>query len=184
MYYLLLLFSILIAQTHGAEWPKSETNTYQVIGEVELGVLVPIPDFQLRDSFRFRDLRVWLRSYEHLQDPNKRFTLIFEHLPAEFTLETFAKCCLVNDNFMDMPNFLDKANVIRRVSIMGGVEKNLPMYRFISQYEDLIIEHLFFKVKDNGYCILIAYPAQEEKVQSLYWDSFVNNILPCIELID
>ncbi|HSX25545.1 MAG TPA: hypothetical protein VLE89_00885 [Chlamydiales bacterium] len=179
--YLFLLISyVFVVHANGKGRPESRTNTYEILGGTDLGVLIPVADYQFKGRSQASDPVVWLNVYENIENSNLQFTLIFDPLDGPTDVETFAKWCLINDNFMGMRDFLDVAEVKRREELTTGKNKDIPTIRFVSEYKDLFVDQLFFTVGNYGYCILATYP-KEESSRSIYWDSFFRNTLPWID---
>ncbi|HLB59481.1 MAG TPA: hypothetical protein VJL87_05295 [Bdellovibrionota bacterium] len=185
--YLIFFMSyIFVAQIHAqpSDWPKSHTNTYEVLGGTDLGVVIPVADYQFKGRSQSSDPIVWLNRYVHIENPRNEFTLIFDPLESACDVEFFAKWCLVNDNFMDMPDVLRLAKVQRSESLMVGKAKDIPAMRLVFEYKDSIVDQLFLTVRNYGYCILATYPIEDSSSKSSYWDSFYRNTLPYIERVD
>lgn len=189
--HIVLFFLLFLAQlgAHGNR-PVTQTNTIEILGGADLGILIPVADFQFKGRTRASDPIVWLNEYEHLLDRNIRFTLIFDPFDTPFEengeysgARTFAKWCLLNDNFMGMTDFVKKARSMRSEAFMAGKEQNVPVYRFTWKYEGLLVEQLFLTVRNYGFCLLATYPEEEAPKQSKYWDFFVENTLPYIEKV-
>lgn len=185
--YLFFCITCVVAAQMSADtsnWPQARTNNYEILGGFDLGVLIPVADYQFKGRDRSSDPVVWLNAYEHVEDPNTKFTLIFDPFDDPCDVETFAQWCLLNDNFMDMHEFLSTAELKRREDLMAGKKKDIPVIRFVSEYQDLIVDQVFLTVGNYGYCLLATYPAKEEKTKSKYWDFFFSNTLPYIERVE
>lgn len=181
LWLLFLCISWFFAAQASAGWPESRTNTYEVLGGAELGVLIPVADVRFVGRSRASDPIVWLNEYEHVQEPNRRFTLIFDPFDGPCDVDDFTKWCLIHDNFMDMPDFLKTAKMKRKEDLIAG--KDIPAIRFTFEYKDLVVEQLFLTVGNYGYCILASYPIKEKGSQSKYWDFFISNTLPWVERV-
>ncbi len=179
--YLLLLASCILYAQNDTSWPISQTNTYEILGGADLGVLIPVADYQFKGRSQSSDPIVWLNEYEHLEDSSIRFTLIFDPFDGPCDVDSFLKWCLINGNFMGMDDLLKIAKVKRSEALLAGEKKDIPVRRLTFEYKDLIVEQLFLTVGNYGYCILATYPVQEESQKSKYWDFFVSNTLPWIE---
>jgi hypothetical protein len=169
---------------HANVWPQSSTNTYEVIGCADLGILIPVADYRFKTEVPSSDLLVSLNVYEHVRDSGKRFTFIVDPLDDGYDVSTFAMWCLHNGNFMKMSDFFEKAKMKWTEELLVGTNGDIPAIRLVTEYEGSIVDQLFLVSGNYGCSILASYPKREEGNQSIYWNSFFNNTLPYITQIN
>lgn len=154
--YLLAFFSTVCGIEAQYGWPPSQTNTYAVVGSDEVGFYLPLADYQLKKQAWAVDGIACLNYYESLVEPQKSCIFLYDPFDGPIEVLDFAKWCLANENFLDLPQFNSEAEMIDSGSFYAGADRKVHFLFTVIDYRDRCFIEFFFTHKNNGYALIAS----------------------------
>jgi len=159
-------------------WPQSETNHYEIVGDIDLGILIPLPDYTYRESKKEHQY------YEHDIYHHRSITFTVDRLVSPKTVKAHA------DRFTKSWEKEDPSlEIIKEKEFASGLTGSVPMVKrtWKKKNERYIIHQLFIIKNDLGFCITAACTPPEEipdklfEQENKYWEDLMDELARAVD---